>query len=184
MCLAALVVATSASAHPRISPPVALAKAGTLFSLVVPTETDGLTTTKVVLTLPAGFSIDSFVASPGWTRSVVATGSGEAAVIQKVTWTGGKTPTGEDSLFQFLGQAAASKTYAFGVEQTYSDGSIVNWDGPESSDTPTATITAKSSLGGGGSSPLALIALALAAVALIVGGVGLVGGGGGKRQLA
>ena len=63
-------------------------------------------------------------------------GSGESAVITKVTWTGGTTPTGQDSLFQFLAQPASAKTYTFQVEQTYSDGSIVNWSGPESPTRP------------------------------------------------
>ena len=54
-------------------------------------------------------------------------GSGNNAVITKVTWTGGHTPTGEDSMFQFLAQPASAQTYSFGVQQTYSDGSIVNW---------------------------------------------------------
>ena len=57
------------------------------------------------------------------------TGSGDSAVIQKVTWTGGHVPTEEDSLFQFLAQPAKSGTYTFQVEQTYSDGSIVDWSG-------------------------------------------------------
>ena len=64
------------------------------------------------------------------------TGSGENAVITKVTWTGGKVPTGEDAAFSFLASTAAAKTYTFGVRQTYSDGSVVDWNGPESSDTP------------------------------------------------
>ena len=42
------------------------------------------------------------------------------------------------------------QTYTFQVEQTYSDGSIVNWAGPESSAAPAPTIEAESSLGGGG----------------------------------
>ena len=46
----------------------------------------------------------------------------------------------------------AGGTYTFQVEQTYSDGTIVNWSGPESSDAPAPTISAKSSLGGGGTS--------------------------------
>ena len=66
-----------------------------------------------------------------------------------MTWTGGKTPTGEDSLFQFLAQPASAKTYTFLVQQTYSDGSIVNWSGSESSDAPAPTIEVKDSLGGG-----------------------------------
>jgi uncharacterized protein YcnI len=177
----ALLAASSAFAHARVSPPVALAKVGQLFSLAVPTEKQGVTTTKVVFTCPAGFSIDSFVPTAGWTRHVEQTGSGESAVIQQVTWTGGAVPTGEDATFQFLAEPASSKTYTFGVEQTYSDGSIVNWSGPESSDTPAATIEAKSSLGGGGASTLALIALVVGAVGILVGGLALVSKSG--RQL-
>jgi uncharacterized protein YcnI len=177
----ALLAASSAFAHARVSPPVALAKVGQLFSLAVPTEKQGVTTTKVVFTCPAGFSIDSFVPTAGWTRHVEQTGSGESAVIQQVTWTGGAVPTGEDATFQFLAEPASSKTYTFGVEQTYSDGSIVNWSGPESSDTPAATIEAKSSLGGGGASTLALIALVVGAVGILLGGLALVSKSG--RQL-
>jgi uncharacterized protein YcnI len=184
---AALIAAVSASAHAHISPPVGLAKTSELYSLAVPTEKEGVTTTKVVLTVPAGFSIDSFVASPGWKRELQQTGSGESAVIQKVTWTaenaGAQVPTGEDAFFQFLGQAASATTYTFGVQQSYSDGGVVDWSGVESSDTPAPTLEAKSSLGGGGSSTLTIVALVVGAVGVILGGLALVAGGG-KRQLA
>src|SRR5437762_10738844 len=96
----ALVAAAGASAHARISPAVSLSKELQLYSLAVPTEKEGATTTKIVLTVPQGFSIDSFAPSPGWHRAVQSTGSGEEAVVQQVTWTGGSVPTGEDSLFQ------------------------------------------------------------------------------------
>jgi uncharacterized protein YcnI len=180
----ALVAAASASAHAHLSPPVALAKAGQLFSLDVPTEKEDASTTKIVLTVPSGFSIDSFVDAPGWKREVKATGSGENAVIQSVTWSGGNVPTDEVSHFAFLGRTDASKTYAFSVEQSYSDGSVVSWSGPESSDTPAPTLEAKSSLGGGGSgsSTLAVIALVVGAVGVLLGGFALVSRSG--RQLA
>jgi uncharacterized protein YcnI len=181
--VAALVAVSAASAHARVSPPVSLAKQLQLFSLAVPTEKESLTTSKIVLTVPKGFGIDSFVPAPGWKQQVQSTGSGDSAVVQKVTWTGGSVPTGEDSLFQFLAQPASSGTYTFQVQQTYSDGSIVNWSGPESADAPAPTIEAKSSLAGGGSSTLPIIAIALAALAVIISGVALVAGGG-KRQLA
>ena len=185
---AALVAASAASAHARVSPPVSLAKELQLFSLAVPTEKANLTTTKIVLTVPQGFGIDSFAPSPGWKQQLQQTGSGEEAVIQKVTWTGGNVPTGEDSLFQFLAQPAKSGTYTFKVEQTYSDGSIVNWDGSESSEAPAPTIVAKSSLGGGGSSLVAIVGLVLAILALVLAGAALLargsGDGGGKRPLA
>jgi uncharacterized protein YcnI len=180
-----LTVPAVASAHAEISPKVSLSSKLQLFSLAVPTEKQGATTTKVVLTVPSGFGIDSFVPPPaGWTQQVQQSGSGNSAVITKVTWTGGKTPTGEDSLFQFLAQPASATTYTFQVQQTYSDGSIVNWVGPESSDSPAPTIEANSSLGGGGSSVLSIIALIVGVLGLLAGGLALVSRGAGDRALA
>jgi len=179
---AALVVAASAAAHARVSPAVSLSNELQLYSLAVPTEKANATTTKIVLTLPKDFSIDSFVPSPGWKRVEQQTGSGDSAVITQVTWTGGHVPTEEDSLFQFLAQPAKPGTYSFQVQQTYSDGSIVDWSGPESSANPSPTIEVKSSLGGG-STLLPIVALVLGAIGILVGGVALASRGGG-RQLA
>jgi uncharacterized protein YcnI len=165
---AGLVLAGGAFAHAQMSPPIALDKTTQVFTLAVPTEKEDATTTSVELTPPAGFSIDSFAAAPGWTRKVSSTGSGEETQIQKVTWSGGNTPHEEASTFQFLGSADAAKTYSFKVRQVYSDGSVVDWTGPESSDTPAPTIESRSSLGGGGSNTLAIIALVLAALAAIL----------------
>jgi uncharacterized protein YcnI len=175
----ALVFATSAFAHAEVSPAVAKAKAAQVFTLAVPTEKEDAFTTKVELTVPAGFAVDSFAPSPGWKRSVQQTGSGEEAVIQDVTWSGGHVPTEEDAFFQFLATANSSKTYTFSVRQTYSDGSVVDWTGPESSDTPAPTLESISSLGGGGgTSTLTIVALILGAAGLIVGIVALVIRGG------
>jgi uncharacterized protein YcnI len=177
----ALVLATSALAHAELSPSVALAKQLQLFSLAVPTEKESATTAKVEFTPPSGFSIDSFVPAVGWKRQEQTTGTGENTTVQKVTWTGGSVPTEEDALFQFLASADASKTYTFKVRQTYSDGTVVDWSGPESSDTPAPTVEAKSSLGGGGgSNTLAIIALALGALALVVAVAGLLARSGGR----
>jgi uncharacterized protein YcnI len=175
----ALIVAASASAHAEMSPPVAIAKHLQLFTLAVPTEKENAQTTKVELTPPQGFGIDSFVPAAGWKRDVQATGSGEDAVIQKVTWSNGNVPTDDDAVFQFLASPAAAQTYTFSVRQTYSDGSVVDWTGPESSDTPAPTIETKSSLGGGGSSTLsivAIVAIVLGALALVVAFGALIGG--------
>jgi uncharacterized protein YcnI len=181
---AALAAAGSAWAHAEISPAVSLAKALQLYTLAVPTEKENLTTTKVELTPPSGFSIDSFVPAVGWKRTVQQTGSGENTTIQKVTWTGGKVPTEEDALFQFLASTNASKTYTFEVRQTYSDGSVVDWTGPESSDTPAPTVESKDSLGGGGgTSTLEIVALVLGAAGVVLGGLALLAGGG-RRPVA
>ncbi len=180
----ALVLPAAAFAHARVSPPVSLAKQLQLYSLAVPTEKDNATTTKIVLTVPKGFGIDSFAPSPGWQRVLQQSGSGDSAVIQKVTWSGGSVPTGEDSVFQFLAQPASSGKYTFQVQQTYSDGSIVNWDGSESSDAPAPTIEAKSSLGGGGTPVVTIVAIVLGALGVILAAVALFTRGSGKRELA
>jgi uncharacterized protein YcnI len=176
--LVALVVAASASAHARMSPAVSLANELQLYSLGIPTEKANAYTTKIVLTLPTGFSIDSFVPSPGWKRVEQLTGSGDNAVITQVTWTGGHVPTEEDSLFQFLAQPAKAGTYTFHVQQTYSDGSIVDWSGPESAAAPAPTIDVVSSIGGGGTSTTTIVALVLGALGLLVGGIALFSRGG------
>jgi uncharacterized protein YcnI len=178
---AALVAAGAASAHAHVSPPVVLSKVSQVYTLAVPTEKSS-DTTQIEFTVPAGFGIDSFVPSPGWKRTVQSSGSGESAVVSKVTWSGGKVPTGADSAFSFLASPSSSKTYTFGVRQTYADGSVVDWSGPESSDTPAPTIDAKSSLGGGSSSTLALVALIVGAVGAALGILALVAGG--RRVLA
>jgi uncharacterized protein YcnI len=181
---AVLVFAGAAWAHAEVSPAVVLSKHAQEYGLLVPTEKENATTTAVELTVPSGFAIDSFVPSPGWKRTEQTTGSGEEAIVQKVTWSGGRVPTGEDAAFHFLATANDSKTYEFKVRQTYSDGSIVDWSGSESSDTPAPTVEAKSSFGGGSSSSiLGIVAIALAAAALLVAIVGLVAGRG-RRPLA
>ena len=181
--LAALAITAAASAHAEVSPSVVAAKDSEVFTLAVPTEKANATTTSIELTPPKGFGIDSFIPSPGWQRSTVTQGSGDSAVVQKVTWTGGMVPTGEDAAFSFLASTSGSGTYTFAVRQTYSDGSIVDWSGSESSDSPAPTIKAVPSLGGGGgSSTLDIVAIALAAVALVLAGAGLLARSG--RELA
>jgi uncharacterized protein YcnI len=195
--LVALVGPATALGHARVSPAVSLAGQLQLYSLAVPTEKANLTTTKIALTVPGGFGIDSFVPPPpGWSQQLKQTGSGDSAVVSQVTWTGGHTPTGEDSLFQFLAQPAKSGAYTFQVAQTYSDGSIVEWSGPESSEAPAPTIEAASSLGGGGggggTSVLTIVALIVGVLGLVAGAFALVSGGrggggdggGGGRALA
>jgi len=181
--VAALVAAAAASAHAIVSPAVALDKKLQQFTLSVPTEKEGLTTTEIELTVPSGFAIDSFEPAPaGWKQQVQSTGSGEDTIVQKVTWTGGDVPTDEDAVFRFNASTSGAKTYTFDVRQTYSDGSVVEWTGPESSDTPAPTIEAVSSFGGGSGSTLAIVALAVGILALLVGIVGLATRGG--RSLA
>jgi hypothetical protein len=63
----------------------------------------------------------------------------------------------------------------FSVRQTYSDGTVVDWNGPESSDAPSPIVQGLSSFGGS-SSTLTIIALVVAAVGVLLGGIGLTAG--------
>ena len=178
---AALAVVATASAHAQVSPPVALAKAGQVFTLAVPTEEANATTTKIELTVPKGFTIDSVAPSPGWKWHFNRSLGGNAAST-KVDWTGGGVPTGEASMFQFVASADAAKTYTFVVRQTYSNGKVVDWSGPESSDTPAPSVKVVSSLGAASSSSTwGIAALIVAIVALLVALAGLTGG---RRAIA
>src|SRR3954451_9273272 len=168
-----LVLASAASTHAIMSPPIAKAKVLQQFPLSVPTEQEGATTTEIELPVPDGFAIDSFEPSPGWKRTEAATGSGEERSIQKITWSGGKVPTDEDAVFRFNGSMASNKTYTFEVRQTYSSGKLVDWNGPEDPDPPAPTIEAVSDLGGSSSSTLTIVALVVGAIGVVLGIIGL-----------
>jgi uncharacterized protein YcnI len=167
LALAVLVTAASAFAHAHVLPEETLAEEPQLFTLSVPNEKDDASTTKVVLTVPDGFDIEQFVPAQGWTQETAATDGGEHAHVSSVTWTAAGDGDPQGGLFQFVAVPESAEDYTFDVEQTYSDGSVVDWAGEEGSDTPAPVVEAKSSLDEGGSSTLAI-------VALVVGGVGVV----------
>jgi uncharacterized protein YcnI len=177
--VAALVATASAGAHANVSPSVVKAKDGQVFTLAVPNEKDNAKTTKVELTPPATFAIDSFAPASGWKRVVAVHGSGEEATVENVTWSGGSVGPGGYAQFQFLAEPQKTGKASFKVRQTYSDGSVVDWTGSESSDTPAPTVDAVSSLGGGGGHPLlSVIALVAAALALVLSSMTLLLRGG------
>ncbi|HST25648.1 MAG TPA: DUF1775 domain-containing protein [Gaiellaceae bacterium] len=182
----ALVLTAAASAHAIMSPAVVKAD-NTLqqFTLSVPTEESGAITTKIVLTVPSTFAIDSFEPpSAPWKLQTQTTGSGENTVVQQVTWTGGRTPTNLDSVFRFNASIAKAGTVMFKVRQYYSNGKVVDWSDPsESADTPAPRVEALSSFASGGTSILGIVALIVGIVALLIAGAGLFGRGG-KRPLA
>jgi uncharacterized protein YcnI len=174
-----LAAVPAAFGHANISPPLVKSGVSQVYTLAVPTEKEDVDTTKVELVVPDGFSVDSFEAEDGWDRQVKASGSGEDAKIQSVTWSGGKVPTEELAVFRFIARPSSAKTYAFTVRQTYSDGSVVEWSGNPDSDTPAPQVEASSSLGGGGSSnTLGIIGIVVGGIGVVLGGVALLTRGG------
>lgn len=164
---AALVCCASASAHPNITPAIVQTGQTQTFTLAVPTEKAGVSTTEVELTLPADFEVEAFAPAAGWERSGA----------EVVKWTGGDVPTGEAALFEFVGGPNGASTYAFKVRQTFSDGSVADWVGEEQ-----ASIEARSSLGGGGGANTP--ALVLAILGVVLGAIALLLRVGEGRELA
>ena len=179
----ALVLTSAAAAHSTISPPVAKAKTLQQFTLEVQAEKESARTTRVEVSFPDGFNVETFPATPGWKRSEVRQGSGEEAPVQRVIWSGSEKSAREDPVFHFTATLDSDKTYGVRVRQLYSDGSIVDWAGAEGSEQPAAIVEGVSSFRGGNSPILALVALALAGLALIIG-VASLAVRGGSRPLA
>ena len=168
-------LAPAALAQALVSPPVAT-KSLQQFALSVPAEEPDATTVEVTMTVPAGFTIDSFEQASGWSRHVTLSGSGEHAAVSSVTWSGGSVPTGENAVFRFNASAVGGRTYTFPVRQRYSDGSVVDWDGTGGSDTPAPTVAAIPLIGGGSHSTLAVVALIVGGLGFVVGVLALAAG--------
>jgi uncharacterized protein YcnI len=181
----ALVVTSAAMAHAKVAPPIIQKGTDNVFTVAVPTESESASTTMVELTVPEGFGVDAVMPAPGWEIRTETTGSGESAEITKVTWSGGSVPPERSTSFEFVGEAESAEDYSFEIRQTYSDGEVADWNGPEDSDTPAPVVEAKDSLGGGGTSTITWIAVILGAVAIVLSLVALMSrGGGGNRELA
>jgi uncharacterized protein YcnI len=173
----ALSLALSATAfgHARIGPGHALKGDVQDFVLLVPGEKEGLATTSVRLTVPEGFRLRVAGDVPGWTKKVTTAGTGEDVLITAVDWTGSAPPESTVA-FTIIGSAADAGSYTLPVRQTYSDGSIADWSGPEGSDTPAPVVKVRSDLGGG-TSTLTIAALILGALGAALGGAALIARG-------
>jgi uncharacterized protein YcnI len=174
--------AAQAGAHATIGPSVVQVGSSNAYTLMVPTEEEGLTTTEVTMEVPDGFNMGGFEAIPGVKRTVESEGSGEDTVVHSVTWTGLKVPLGDSAFLRFSGYVSDDKehNFTFKVHQTYSDGKVVDWVAGPEADEPAPTISmVKASAGGGeegdddGTDTLTIVALIIGGLALLLGLAGL-----------
>lgn len=178
--LGSLVFAAGAAAHSSVNPAVAKAKTLQPFTLELQAEKEDAVTNRVEVTFPEGFHVETFAAAPGWKREVVAEESGEEGEgeehgdIRRVIWTGREASPEDDPVFHFTGTLSEAKTYGVQVRQTYSDGEVEEWVGPEGSEKPAAFVEGLSSLGGDSSSTLTIIALIVGGIGVLLAVVGLV----------
>ena len=166
--VAALLLAPAAAqAHVTVQPDTAPAGGFTRLDVRVPNERDDAGTTKVDVQLPPGFIAASYEPVPGWkvklTRSKAAEpiDSGEGlksdTQVSRITWTGdGKQGIVRPGEFHDFGlslkmpEGEAGDKLTFKALQTYDDGQVVRWIGPEDADEPAPVVTLEAGSAGGG----------------------------------
>ena len=151
----ALAFAPAALGHVHITPEDVATHTRTEFTLRVQEEVAGAHTTRVEMTIPDGFSVETAADDEGWTADIAG---------RVVTWTGRGEPD-----FRFMGTPGDAGDYAFKVRQEYSNESVMDWTGPHASEMPAALVRASE----GGLSTLAAVVLAIGAVAILGGIVAL-----------
>jgi uncharacterized protein YcnI len=131
-----LVVTSVASAHVRVLPEEVPADTFEVFTVRVPTEKD-IPTTGVRVEVPEGFTISRLEPVPGWDYELEE----EAGVVSAITWSGGEIGATEFQQFDVQGQTPEETgEYPWRAFQTYEDGSVVEWIGPEDSEEPASVI--------------------------------------------
>jgi uncharacterized protein YcnI len=137
LALAAVALPATAAAHVQISPTVAAPADATLFTLLVPNESDN-PTIQVDLKIPDGTIPFSFEDVPGWTRSEQRKANG---ALDVVTWKG-SLPAAAFVRFSFLARTPDEPgDVAWPAVQRYADGTVVRWIGPPDSEQPAAVTT-------------------------------------------
>ncbi len=133
---AALVPASSASAHVHVVAPPTSPGARTVFTVGVPNERSDAATARVALRIPAEFQQVRPVTARGW--RVARSRDGDATVL---TWSGGRiTGTGRvEHSFRAIAPPAGS--YTIPAAQTYDDGQVVRWIGGPDAEFPAPVVT-------------------------------------------
>jgi uncharacterized protein YcnI len=132
-------------AHAVVQPSEAPPGAYQRYVLRVPTERE-VATTRVEIRFPTNVTVLSFADVPGWDLEVMTDSTGR---IVGAAWTGSLPPQ-RFVEFPFVAVNPDDEaTIAWPVTQTYAGGEVVEWAGPEDSETPASVtvIAADSSVG-------------------------------------
>jgi periplasmic copper chaperone A len=160
---AALALPAAASAHVTLQPNTAPADGFTRLDVRVPNERDDAATVKIDVQLPPGFAFVSYEPRPGWKVAVkrektdqpieVEGGFEVDEQVRQITWSGGRIGPGEFLDFGLslrIPKGEAGDKLTFKALQTYDDGDVVRWIGPEDADEPAPIVTLTGAGSGGG----------------------------------
>jgi periplasmic copper chaperone A len=160
---AALALPAAASAHVTLQPSTAPADGFTRLDVRVPNERDDASTVKVDVRLPPGFAFVSYEPQPGWKVTVrrekldepieVEGGFEVDEQVARITWSGGRIGPGQFVDFGLslrMPNGEAGEKLTFKALQTYDDGDVVRWIGPEDAEEPAPVVTLAAAGSGGG----------------------------------
>jgi uncharacterized protein YcnI len=141
---AALAFPAAAAAHVTIQPSTAAAGGFTRVDVRVPNEQENAGTTKIQVQLPPGFEFVSYEPRGGWKVDVKKSGD----AVSEITWTGegaqGVIAPGQFMDFGLslkMPEGKAGDKLTFKALQTYDNGDVVRWIGPEDADEPAPQVT-------------------------------------------
>ena len=146
---AALALPAAASAHVTLQPDTATAGGFTRLDVRVPNERDDSATTRIDVQFPEGFESVSYEPRAGWDVKVQR--SGER--VTRITWSGGRVEPGQFTDFGLslqMPEGAEGDKLTFKALQTYDDGQVVRWIGPEDAEKPAPVVTLAAADAGGG----------------------------------
>lgn len=149
---AALALPAGASAHVTLQPNTAPAGGFIRLDVRVPNERDDAGTVKVDVQMPAGFEFVSYEPRPGWKVTVEREGD----AVSRVTWSGGVVRPGQFVDFGLslrMPDGEAGEKLTFKALQTYDDGEVVRWIGPEDAEEPAPIVTLTAAGGGARGAP-------------------------------
>lgn len=126
---ALFLVAGPASAHVRVFADGAKEGSPATLRFRVPSEEADATTVRVDVTLPKGVTSTGIPPASGWTRKEIPSPSGGTTQVMWTATAGHEIKPDEHRYFDVqVGPLPKKASIAFDVAQTYSDGSIVNWN--------------------------------------------------------
>jgi uncharacterized protein YcnI len=119
-----------AYAHVRVSPEEVPADSYEKLTVSVPTERE-VPTTQIRVEVPEGFEVLGVRPEPGWDYDFEE----DAGTITAVTWSGGEIEPREFQEFTIQTKTPEEGgEFAWNAFQTYENGEVVEWTGPEGSE--------------------------------------------------
>ena len=193
--LALLVVtAVPAFAHVTLRADTTEPEAYAVYTVRIPNESETAATTSVEVQMPDGFEASRYEPVPGWDIAIA-----DGVLTLEATDADAAIAPGEFRDFRFQAQNPAEPgDLVFPAVQTYDDGEVASWTGPEDADQPAPVVTigtasaaddeateateagadddaepASATTEDGGAGALTWVALLLGALGTVVGGIAL-----------